>query len=300
MPKAPPSAPRSLAAKAKSGQIKLTWLAPLSNGGAGITTYEVWRGTSVRQRGEDRHSRQRATFVDANVVRRTTYYYVVRAVNGFGLTGPYSNEVSLVAASAAELPRATDGRYPRSALVDGFLRRSSSVAEQGTHKPLVGGSNPPSATNHHLGRSPIGWMRIIPRGPIRLSSSSSAIRPDRAGRRSAPRRRSRGRSGCDRAGPTGWRLVEYDVPVGSRSRYFAFVAPELKHVTWGLIRRLDDRSRQPAAGCPPQPAQGALSDIRTGRRHPVSGAPQYTREAARMFCCPARSASRWRSTRDDR
>src|SRR6478752_913718 len=26
--------------------------------------------------------------------------------------------------------------------------RSSSVVEQGTHKPLVGGSNPPSATNH--------------------------------------------------------------------------------------------------------------------------------------------------------
>jgi hypothetical protein len=37
------------------------------------------------------------TYVDPNVVRRTTYYYVVRAVNGFELTGPFSNEVSLVA-----------------------------------------------------------------------------------------------------------------------------------------------------------------------------------------------------------
>ena len=33
---------------------------------------------------------------------------------------------------------------------------------------------------------------------------------------------------------TGWRLVGYDVPVGSRSRYFAFVAPELKHVHLGF------------------------------------------------------------------
>ena len=32
------------------------------------------------------------------------------------------------------------------------LRRSSSVVEQGTHKPLVGGSNPPSATNLHRDR----------------------------------------------------------------------------------------------------------------------------------------------------
>jgi fibronectin type 3 domain-containing protein len=97
VPKAPPSAPRSLTAKAKSGQIKLTWLAPLSDGGAGITEYEVWRGTSSGNEVKIATLGNVLTFVDASVVRRTTYYYVVRAVNGFGLTGPYSNEVSLVA-----------------------------------------------------------------------------------------------------------------------------------------------------------------------------------------------------------
>jgi fibronectin type 3 domain-containing protein len=97
VPKAPPSAPRSLAAKANGGQIKLTWLAPLSNGGAGITAYEVWRGTISGGEVKIATLGNVLSFVDPTVARRTTYYYVVRAVNGFGLTGPYSNEVSLVA-----------------------------------------------------------------------------------------------------------------------------------------------------------------------------------------------------------
>jgi hypothetical protein len=33
---------------------------------------------------------------------------------------------------------------------------------------------------------------------------------------------------------TGWRLIGYDVPVGRRARYFAFVAPEPKHVHLGF------------------------------------------------------------------
>jgi hypothetical protein len=33
---------------------------------------------------------------------------------------------------------------------------------------------------------------------------------------------------------TGWRLVGYDVPVGTRLRYFAFISPELKHVHLGF------------------------------------------------------------------
>lgn len=33
---------------------------------------------------------------------------------------------------------------------------------------------------------------------------------------------------------TGWRLIGYDVPVDRRTRYFAFVAPEPKHVHLGF------------------------------------------------------------------
>ena len=32
---------------------------------------------------------------------------------------------------------------------------------------------------------------------------------------------------------TGWRIIGYDVPVGRRPRYFAFVAPEPEHVHIG-------------------------------------------------------------------
>ena len=33
---------------------------------------------------------------------------------------------------------------------------------------------------------------------------------------------------------TGWRLIGYDIPIGLRTRYFAFVAPEPKHVHLGF------------------------------------------------------------------
>lgn len=32
----------------------------------------------------------------------------------------------------------------------------------------------------------------------------------------------------------GWRLIGFDVPVGRRTRYFAFVAPEVEHVHLGF------------------------------------------------------------------
>ncbi|HTE65484.1 MAG TPA: DUF1801 domain-containing protein [Candidatus Binatia bacterium] len=32
----------------------------------------------------------------------------------------------------------------------------------------------------------------------------------------------------------GWRLIGYEVPVGRRSRYFAFVSPEVEHVHLGF------------------------------------------------------------------
>jgi hypothetical protein len=35
----------------------------------------------------------------------------------------------------------------------------------------------------------------------------------------------------------GWRLIGYDVPVGRRTRYFAFVAPEPEHVHLGFQYR---------------------------------------------------------------
>src|SRR5260370_14635615 len=91
----PPTAPQSLAATAGSGSVSLSWAAPASNGGAAITGYNVYRGTSAG--GESATpvaTNVTATnFTDTSLTNGTTYYYRVAAVNSAG-TPPQSNEAS--------------------------------------------------------------------------------------------------------------------------------------------------------------------------------------------------------------
>lgn len=80
---------------------------------------------------------------------------------------------------------------------------------------------------------------------------------------------------------TGWRLIGYDVPVGRRTRYFAFVAPEPEHVHLGfqLGAWMDD---------PDDLLQGAHLDLkkvrfvtyRPGDAIPTAALVRYTGEAA--------------------
>ena len=82
---------------------------------------------------------------------------------------------------------------------------------------------------------------------------------------------------------TGWRLIGYDVPVGRRTRYFAFVAPEPKHVHLGF-----------AYGAwmadPDELLQGAHLNLRKvrfvtyepGDPIPSEALVRYTREAAAL------------------
>jgi len=80
---------------------------------------------------------------------------------------------------------------------------------------------------------------------------------------------------------TGWRLIGYDVPVGRRLRYFAFVAPEPEHVHLGFQFGvwMDD---------PDDLLQGAHLDLkkvryvtyRPGDRIPTDVLVRYTAEAA--------------------
>ncbi|HEX7171998.1 MAG TPA: DUF1801 domain-containing protein [Candidatus Limnocylindria bacterium] len=82
---------------------------------------------------------------------------------------------------------------------------------------------------------------------------------------------------------TGWRLIGYDVPVGRRTRYFAFVAPEPEHVHLGFeygIWMTD----------PDGLLQGAHLDLRKvrfvtyepGDAIPTDALVRYTREAASL------------------
>ena len=82
---------------------------------------------------------------------------------------------------------------------------------------------------------------------------------------------------------TGWRLIGYDVPVGRRTRYFAFVAPEPEHVHLGFeygIWMTD----------PDGLLQGAHLNLRKvryvtyepGDRIPIEALVRYTRTAAEL------------------
>lgn len=80
---------------------------------------------------------------------------------------------------------------------------------------------------------------------------------------------------------TGWRLIGYDIPVGSRTRYFAFVAPEPVHVHLGFEHGI-------WMSDPDDMLLGAHLDLRKvrfvtyqpGDAIPADALVRYTREAA--------------------
>lgn len=82
---------------------------------------------------------------------------------------------------------------------------------------------------------------------------------------------------------TGWRLIGYDVPVGRRTRYFAFVAPEPEHVHLGFEHGV-------WMADPDGLLQGAHLNLRKvryvtyqpGDPLPTDALVRYTREAAEL------------------
>ena len=90
-----PSPPENLIANLSSGAVVLAWQAPLSNGGANITGYRIYRGTSKGS--EEFISKVPGTvlkYTDRNVSAGAIYYYYVTAVNLAGESAR-SNEVHI-------------------------------------------------------------------------------------------------------------------------------------------------------------------------------------------------------------
>ncbi|HJP89517.1 MAG TPA: FG-GAP-like repeat-containing protein [Candidatus Limnocylindrales bacterium] len=84
-PRTVPSAPRSVTAKAAGTGITVKWTAPASNGGAAITGYRIYRGTSSSSGIlVATVTASAVSFVDTGAPRKATSYYWVTAINVVG------------------------------------------------------------------------------------------------------------------------------------------------------------------------------------------------------------------------
>ena len=98
-----PGAPNGLTASPGNGKVTLSWKAPGSNGGAGISGYEIYRGTSP---GGESGTPVNASLVAGTsytvtgLTNGTTYYFTVAAVNKAKLQGGKSGEASATPAAA--------------------------------------------------------------------------------------------------------------------------------------------------------------------------------------------------------
>ncbi|NYT12285.1 MAG: choice-of-anchor D domain-containing protein [Methanomassiliicoccales archaeon] len=99
-----PTAPQDLEAERGDGQITLTWTAPSNNGGATITGYLVYRGTSSGEKTLLASLDNLLTYTDHSVANGQIYYYQASAVNSVG-EGPLSNEASAIPATTPSAPQ---------------------------------------------------------------------------------------------------------------------------------------------------------------------------------------------------
>ncbi len=80
-----PGAPQSFAVAPANTGAALTWAAPASTGGAPVTSYRVYRGTTNNPTTLVASPASGATsYTDSGLTNKTTYYYKVTAVNSVG------------------------------------------------------------------------------------------------------------------------------------------------------------------------------------------------------------------------
>lgn len=103
-----PGAPTGLTATAGDGQVSLSWKAPASDGGAAITSYNLYEGTTQNIKGKPVASPGGTSVTVKNLANGTTYYFKVTAVNKAG-EGPASGTASATPASAVTQPGAPTG-----------------------------------------------------------------------------------------------------------------------------------------------------------------------------------------------
>ena len=83
--------------------VGLTWSAPVSNGGAAVSGYDVYRGTSSGGETLLTTLGNVTGWTDGSAVNGTTYFYKVSALNSVG-EGGKSNELSTTPTAPATVP----------------------------------------------------------------------------------------------------------------------------------------------------------------------------------------------------
>jgi outer membrane protein assembly factor BamB/fibronectin type 3 domain-containing protein len=99
-----PNATLGLYAVASNARVDLAWSTPDTDGGAVITNYTVYRGTSPGTETLLKRIGALTGYADTAVTNGQTYYYVVTASN-FRYEGPRSNEVNATPMAMPMAPR---------------------------------------------------------------------------------------------------------------------------------------------------------------------------------------------------
>jgi len=94
IPMTVPDRPTGLVATPSENNISLSWIAPIDNGGAPISNYTIYRGTTAETMTVI-HNYIGTSFVDSNVEPGCTYYYCVTSSNIMG-PGQMSDVVKVV------------------------------------------------------------------------------------------------------------------------------------------------------------------------------------------------------------
>ncbi len=103
-PATAPGPPAGLTATAGDGQVSLSWTAPASTGGAQVTGYDVYVGTTAGVKlGTPVASSAGTSVTVKKLANGTTYFFAVTAVNQVG-QGPASGAASATPAAVITLP----------------------------------------------------------------------------------------------------------------------------------------------------------------------------------------------------
>ncbi len=98
-----PSSPLNLTAIPGDSRTDLSWSVPSDDGGATITGYKIYRGTTSGGETLSATIGNVLTYADLSLANGTTYYYKVAAVNSSG-PGNQSSEVSSLVGAVASAP----------------------------------------------------------------------------------------------------------------------------------------------------------------------------------------------------